>query len=978
MSSPGQKSMPKPASKLVRPTALTQSRSSPTPQSIKTQALSLRDSQNDILDDYKIGDRVWVAGAKSGIIAFIGEVQFGAGEWAGVVLDSPVGKNDGSVNGIRYFMCEPKRGIFSRLGKLSRSRAPSKSSSPALSDDRLASSAEDGAGVGSAPPRTEPSSSAKAERSPSIAATVSDAETAGEVGSVNGDAGPTATAVASGADPTVASFGASKSLTSNIPSALPRRLSVSSHSSQGSACGVLSSQNDIPASIGDVALSKYAFKVGDRVKVSGSKKGTIQYLGDADFARGMWVGVELDDPLGKNNGSVAGKRYFDCKPMYGLFAPFHKVELLHEAAHGTTPAGYRRSSFQKTNFGDGGMSMSRDRTGSQDSISSIGSATSSASRSGRMRLGITSLAAQIGSKVRAPTYGMTPTVSALQKALKEKEEHVEQLLRERDVERADFIRTASGIEEIESKLSAKEAELVKYARESDEVARRLKASLEKLENEKCDLYDQLLDEKRKIEDLLFTVEEAAIDKSDVETQVEKYRKKTNALEENLRLEKEKVEKMSKDLETSKMQKKTSDKPNESVDDFLDQIEELTHKLFVAENQIKAMTENQKEIPADIELCQNCQKLVAAGNKKMADASGEDKSQKSKLELLMQALMSEQKISQDQIRTLRDDARRVIAEKESLQNEVSKFESERGKSKEKEENLMKENVSLKKQIQDLEKKMKEFASQVDKMKLDHRVEQEEMKQKLLLEIQMLQNSHRDQLNQKLKEYEKEKSLLKKAAEHSEETIKECETKIKQLQKEIERLQDVNIPAEQKRSSTILTSQVNEQETKLLQQRVRQLEKIVNESQTNANLLNNVTGSTTTTSSDSAVAALKADKEAAETQVEFLNSVIVEIQRKYVALESRLQAIDPSSSMTTSLIEGYSSNGTETRLNAPRLFCDICDVFDLHDTDDCPKQGMSNSPPASHHHGNRIEERPYCTNCEVFGHLTDNCTNEPQTY
>lgn len=54
-------------------------------------------------DDFKIGDRVWVSGSKPGIIAFIGETQFAPGEWAGVVLDDPVGKNDGSVMGVRYF-----------------------------------------------------------------------------------------------------------------------------------------------------------------------------------------------------------------------------------------------------------------------------------------------------------------------------------------------------------------------------------------------------------------------------------------------------------------------------------------------------------------------------------------------------------------------------------------------------------------------------------------------------------------------------------------------------------------------------------------------------------------------------------------------------------------------------------------------------------------------------------------------------------
>lgn len=53
------------------------------------------------------------------------------------------------------------------------------------------------------------------------------------------------------------------------------------------------------------------FRIGDRVIVSssrGSKAGTLRYVGVTEFASGVWAGVELDDPLGKNDGSVDGKR----------------------------------------------------------------------------------------------------------------------------------------------------------------------------------------------------------------------------------------------------------------------------------------------------------------------------------------------------------------------------------------------------------------------------------------------------------------------------------------------------------------------------------------------------------------------------------------------------------------------------------------------------------------------------------------------
>lgn len=63
---------------------------------------------------------MWVGGSKPGVISFIGETKFAAGEWAGVILDSPQGKNDGSVSGVRYFTCEPLRGVFSKPAKLTR------------------------------------------------------------------------------------------------------------------------------------------------------------------------------------------------------------------------------------------------------------------------------------------------------------------------------------------------------------------------------------------------------------------------------------------------------------------------------------------------------------------------------------------------------------------------------------------------------------------------------------------------------------------------------------------------------------------------------------------------------------------------------------------------------------------------------------------------------------------------------------------
>ncbi|KAH8389263.1 hypothetical protein KR200_007068 [Drosophila serrata] len=50
-----------------------------------------------------------------------------------------------------------------------------------------------------------------------------------------------------------------------------------------------------------------------------TRRGTIRYNGQLEGKNGHFIGIEYDEPLGKNNGSVAGKAYFSCAPNYGGF-----------------------------------------------------------------------------------------------------------------------------------------------------------------------------------------------------------------------------------------------------------------------------------------------------------------------------------------------------------------------------------------------------------------------------------------------------------------------------------------------------------------------------------------------------------------------------------------------------------------------------------------------------------------------------------
>lgn len=65
--------------------------------------------------------------------------------------------------------------------------------------------------------------------------------------------------------------------------------------------------------------------------VANDAPGIIRFIGVTNFSPGVWVGVELDKPDGKNNGSVQGIRYFECGDNHGIFVRESKVVPLHKA-----------------------------------------------------------------------------------------------------------------------------------------------------------------------------------------------------------------------------------------------------------------------------------------------------------------------------------------------------------------------------------------------------------------------------------------------------------------------------------------------------------------------------------------------------------------------------------------------------------------------------------------------------------------------
>jgi CAP-Gly domain-containing linker protein 1 len=517
--------------------------------------------------------------------------------------------------------------------------------------------------------------------------------------------------------------------------------------------------------------------------------------------------------------------------------------------------------------------------------------------------------------------------------------------------------------------------------DNDEISRRLKHYVEKLESDKTELSHQLQDEKRKNEDLQFTLEEAGIEKSDLEAHLEKATKQCQELEERLAKETQLTDRLSKELAGAKGKSSgelasvsTSD---EAIDEYLDQIEELTHKLSVAENKLKTLQAAPSSSVAVVPsgLCEKCQKLMKTGADVVSSNSqgGTPNTETVMMKAELERLRKEQCELEKVILDMKKDIHTSQLEKETLTKRNNQLLSHRDALTAERDQAFADNSLLQRKLKEAENLLNDLRQKAEQMEAAHVSQTSELRRRLegmqaesekLLKIQLqllpykqqveqlastvdTLSNERESLRQKLNELQatvRNHEQLESQHAASQAQIQEMKSKFMQMSKDVElekaKLLDIvestkkavqlkekeieHFKSEVQRlkgeNSQLKTAKSTEQETQFLQQRVTELEKTLNELQSN-------------TDTGNVVAKLRTEKEAAESQVHFLNAVIVEIQRKNVELEAaRRQSMTTSNGPINGHFVGI--HGTDPG----RLYCDICNVFDLHDTEDCPQQEM----------------------------------------
>uniref|UniRef100_A0A671SAH3 Dynactin subunit 1 n=1 Tax=Sinocyclocheilus anshuiensis TaxID=1608454 RepID=A0A671SAH3_9TELE len=347
-----------------------------------------------------------------------------------------------------------------------------------------------------------------------------------------------------------------------------------------------------------------AAAVGSLVEVIGKgHRGTVAYIGNTLFASGKWVGVILEEPKGKNDGTVQGKRYFTCQENHGIFVRQSQIQLVEDGADTTSPDTPEAATSKMLKRGrqtvPGTYLLTTTRRPKQTRAGvgvKVGSGSASAgemSSSEPSTPAQTPLAAPVipspvgtlPSPGAPPIPGPTKEEESLRAQVKDLEEKLETLKMKRTEDKAKLKELEKHkiqleqLQEWKSKMQEQQNELQKQLKEAKKEANEALEAKERYMEEMADTAD--------------AIEMATLDKEMAEERAESLQLEADAL-------KERVEELTLDLEILKheIEEKGSDGAASSY--HVKQLEEQNARLKEALVRMRDLSASEKQEHAKLQ------------------------------------------------------------------------------------------------------------------------------------------------------------------------------------------------------------------------------------------------------------------------------------------------------------------------------------------------------------------------------------------
>ncbi|XP_078668180.1 dynactin subunit 1-like isoform X50 [Branchiostoma floridae x Branchiostoma belcheri] len=468
-------------------------------------------------------------------------------------------------------------------------------------------------------------------------------------------------------------------------------------------------------------------KVGMRVEVAGKGLvGTVAYVGTTMFASGKWIGVVLDEKKGKNNGTVQGKKYFNCDDGFGIFVRQSQLNVLEDQSGGSASTPSTPSQEEK--------SVAKRTPGSR------AFETPRASRGSRENL---EESTPLSTPASTPVGPTGPT----QAEMDEKDREIGELkAKNKDLEeKLDTIK----VKRLEDKGKLKEFEkskieiqkLQEFKSKMQEAKNDLEKQLKEAKKEAKEALDAKEQFEEEMKDVTETIEIATLDKEMAEEKCEAQQMEIDQL-------KEKLDEAQTDLELLKNEIATSGTEGAATSFQVKQMEEQNNRLRDALVKMRDLSQSEKQenqkLQKEIDKSNSQLKTLSQQKEKLSKAVEEAEATVDELkEQVDAALGAEEMVEHLTERNLQQEER--IQE---LEEQVGDLEAMHEMDEEMQESARDNEIEMREEIDMANSKVREFQRKL------------EASQEMIADLQQTINKYRD-LTTQLRE--KNEDLAEQTAE-----------------------------------------------------------------------------------------------------------------------------------------------------------------------------------------------------------------------